>query len=798
MNRTRQTSWQLRLTAAIVLLLTVLASRAQIESDLTFRRYTTLDGLPQMQAETVWQDSRGYIYIGTLSGFVRFDGRTFTPFLKGKRKNIVGFVETSDGVCALSFRRQWLINFDETTEQLIDPEGHWLLNNFNATDLTDGYVLLEDENEQNRHLCLMTAEGFVPQPLDEQEGWESSLSSLEGQREASLDNMTPDRHLYIDSIRGLLIPTGKVYSYRRCGQTLYAFAQDGIYAVEDDSLRLLTPFSDWSASYGLLVRDASDGTFLIADEHSLYSYDGQEIRKLAGGFNLVKGMLVDRWDRLWLATYQGVYCFFNRHFTSHRLTDEDDIVRAVAVKDGRKAVMGTLNGKIIYDGHVIYDEPENFFLPSSATIDNRTYMAGRDDVACIGDSTITWLQMPFERYQFVTSFQGKLIMGTRQLIAAYDPATGSIDTLSADIAHPWCAAADGEGRLWVGSTYGLYNLSSSNVGKAWEMQKVDYHNQTLIITTMEADQHGTVFFASGDSLFSVSNGKVQELNSQLPQLEGHEVRSLHVSPRGFLVVAAIDGLFVCRVSENQELSDICFFDHTNGFTMIEPLKARMAEDADGTVWLCGVEGMLSFKPEELVTDSQADTFIRPPLRWWQHAWVWIVMTLLLVMVVWALTRWYEKHRSRKKMLRLQREKMEKERLIQAIREEAIKAEKTKLAKDIVKMTERNTTEKLTLRTVPGSAVVATDDIVYLKADGNYTLLVTFHGTETVLTGLGALAKMLKAPHFVRADRSTVVNIRYISRMNATQRRCFFRSENGQELETTLLTPAFKRLEEYLY
>ena len=61
-------------------------------SQLSHRRFTTLNGLPQMQTETVWQDSRGYIWIGTLSGFVRYDGRTLLPYLKGRRENIVAFV----------------------------------------------------------------------------------------------------------------------------------------------------------------------------------------------------------------------------------------------------------------------------------------------------------------------------------------------------------------------------------------------------------------------------------------------------------------------------------------------------------------------------------------------------------------------------------------------------------------------------------------------------------------------------------------------------------------------------------
>ncbi len=61
------------------------AGGATVESNLSHRRFTTNDGLPQMQTETVWQDSRGYIYFGTLSGFVRYDGRTMTPFLGGRR-----------------------------------------------------------------------------------------------------------------------------------------------------------------------------------------------------------------------------------------------------------------------------------------------------------------------------------------------------------------------------------------------------------------------------------------------------------------------------------------------------------------------------------------------------------------------------------------------------------------------------------------------------------------------------------------------------------------------------------------
>jgi hypothetical protein len=46
---------------ALFSLFVCLMMHGQIKSELAFRRYTTQDGLPQFQAERLWQDSRGYI-----------------------------------------------------------------------------------------------------------------------------------------------------------------------------------------------------------------------------------------------------------------------------------------------------------------------------------------------------------------------------------------------------------------------------------------------------------------------------------------------------------------------------------------------------------------------------------------------------------------------------------------------------------------------------------------------------------------------------------------------------------------
>ncbi|MBO7558054.1 MAG: LytTR family transcriptional regulator [Bacteroidaceae bacterium] len=803
--------------------------QAQMESHLTYRRYVTQDGLPQMQTERLWQDSKGYIYIGTLSGFVRFDGHAFAHLLKG-RLNIVGFAEVEDEVRALGFFRQWRVDYDGVEAMPLDPQGHWLLNNLNAGSLPNGYVLLEDSLEEHRRLCLMTKEGF--KPLIEHR---------------LLDEMMPDRKLYYDAAKSeAIVPTesglwriktGKatkiseksdVFSLMQTDSTLLAFASDGIYAVEGKGLRLIHAFK-WSAvSYGLTVRKLRSGSVVIADEHTVYIWDGTCIKEIMSGINLIRDVLVDRWDRLWVGTYQGVYQFFNRCFTNHRLSDENDIVRAVAIDDAGQLVMGTLNGKLMVGDSVISDDAEQFFAPNAAKLGGKVYFAGNSDVVCIATEkeerkawsvkseampSFNWLGLPHDRYQFVASAWGQLIVGSRTCITAWQPETGVLDTLTTEILHPWCATEGADGLLWIGSSSGLFSINQKH-----EVNKLEYPSQKLIITALVADHQGSIVFASADSLFMIKNGQIETLNQQIHELCGHEVRSLFISPRGYLVVAVVDGLFVCHIDKNYQLSDIHFFDHLNGFTMTEPLKAMMAESSNGTVWLPGVEQMTSFNPEELLAHNEEDTYIAPPLRWWQHWWVWLAGVLLLALLVWAVTRWYEKRRNHLRMVRLQREKLWREEQIEAIRKKALEVRdsqnyspesaqaespqtespQTALAEDIVKMTEKSYEERITLRTASGTIVVDVKDIAYFKGDGNYSQIVTFHDTDTVLIGLGALAKMLSPEIFVRADRSTLVNLHHIYSLLPKQRLCIFRSPTGQEVKTTLLAPAFKRLQELLY
>lgn len=100
--------------------------------------------------------------------------------------------------------------------------------------------------------------------------------------------------------------------------------------------------------------------------------------------------------------------------------------------------------------------------------------------------------------------------------------------------------------------------------------------------------------------------------------------------------------------------------------------------------------MLGVNSRQLLDFSEEDTYITPPLWWWQHWWVWLTGIILLSLCVWALAHRYEKLRNLRNLMRLQQENQERQQRIETIRQKAMEAdeghqESSALAKEIVKM-----------------------------------------------------------------------------------------------------------------
>lgn len=121
-------------------------------------------------------------------------------------------------------------------------------------------------------------------------------------------------------------------------------------------------------------------------------------------------------------------------------------------------------------------------------------------------------------------------------------------------------------------------------------------------------------------------------------------------------------------------------------------------------------------------------------------------------------------------------------------------DKGELAHAIAKVTDRAgamalpepvAAKRLSFKSVNGKIIAAADDIAYIKAEGNYSRIVTFLSQDLVLETLLSLEQRLPADVFVRVDRSTIVNLSKVYRLNHQQQSCTLQSAEGRILQLKL-------------
>jgi two-component system LytT family response regulator len=94
-------------------------------------------------------------------------------------------------------------------------------------------------------------------------------------------------------------------------------------------------------------------------------------------------------------------------------------------------------------------------------------------------------------------------------------------------------------------------------------------------------------------------------------------------------------------------------------------------------------------------------------------------------------------------------------------------------------------EKLRFKTGNGHLFLLERDIAWFKADGNYTNVYTFSGRTLILENLLSLEQRLPRYRFSRIDRSTIVNLDLVCRVNEKEQICYSRTDEGHELELKL-------------
>jgi len=106
-------------------------------------------------------------------------------------------------------------------------------------------------------------------------------------------------------------------------------------------------------------------------------------------------------------------------------------------------------------------------------------------------------------------------------------------------------------------------------------------------------------------------------------------------------------------------------------------------------------------------------------------------------------------------------------------------------------------DKIKFSTRSGFLMIPPEEILFIEADWNYSKIHWGKGnSDTVSVNLGKIEELLSPQSFYRVSRAVIINLRYLVRVNRSQREGTL-LKNGDEIQVSIPLLNIRKLERYL-
>lgn len=540
------------------------------------RIWQAQQGLPQAWIYSVAQTADGYLWLGTQTGLVKFDGVRFTVAsqheLDGISNNelwVTRLLEDREGALWIGTARAGLIRLKSgratrfSTEHGLpagsiqclfeDPRGHvWACTPNGLAELTDGdvrvYSTADGLSSSDVRAACMTSEGTVLAGVS----GDTALSTWNG------ENFTR---------RPLAMSTSAVVQTMLCGshRTVWVGTSDGLIRIDAAGERHLRVADGLAADSILTLMESTDGSVFAGTTNGFSRIRGADIDSLRPQDGLsqstVYALFEDREGSLWAATKHGLNQFI----------------------DGRAIPYTTSEG-----------------LPS-----NNTGPVIQDRRGMIWVGTLGAGLARFDGRTFVT------------LTTADGLTSNTIRSLTEDLS----------GDLWVGSEGGVNRLRDGRVIATWTVGNGLPDNRVRALYT---DRSGAVWIATAGGPAVVRSGRLVravDVRRATPgaifafaETPGHEILAAPDDSPSFSHAAAMyrdrDGLlWVGTLGAGLRLVD---GDRTFTFSVLDGLFDDViygiVEDDYGRLWIACSKGIFSVNRNDLIqfAAGEVSQFVSTP------------------------------------------------------------------------------------------------------------------------------------------------------------------------------------------
>lgn len=616
----------------------------------SFKGFTKADGLSDLLVNVMYQDSTGFMWLGTGKGLDRFDGvrikhYPFEKSLQGQRIRINAICETANG-------QMWVGNalglwrLDEKTGTLSRVFAEKVNHAVNAL-FFDGNKKLYIGTERG----LYVYDGVDIRQIDVAEHSLSSSNSIRaiarggnGVYWLATTNSVISFDSENEKIAEYVHPaTSREQVNFRCltvlADRLYLGSYNAGIICFDSDTHTFSDFVDVGSDIiSSISTDGNDLIYVSTDGNGVFFLSHKE-KKIVRSFrhdvdnptsirsNSVYSLLVDSVGRIWIGYYQdgfdyslyqsGLFKVYSlpADFSSLNLT-----VRSFFIHDKEKLI-GTRDGLYFIDernGRVQYfnraDLQSDLILSIIYYRDEYyvgTYGAG---IYILNPRTLQLRRFKpegkdiFRKGQVFclrTDSQNRLWMGTSEGVARYDGATDDV-TLYSNVNSPlpegnvYEVFFDSEQKGWLCTDKGLALYDPQTESIRTNLFPQNFFNNEKIHVMYEDSRRQLYFLPEkGDIFTSDLSMKSFSRMNKLPALQANIYTSITEDEKGCLWLTSDGGLVrFCG-------DEYTVFNFKYGIPSPIFTHSSAYQDEDGVLWFGNTRGLLSVNPEE-INDLEED------------------------------------------------------------------------------------------------------------------------------------------------------------------------------------------------
>ena len=602
--------------------------------DYSFRQFTLQDGLVQMQVQCLFQDSRGYIWVGTKGGVSKFNGETFESFRQQDgllHPYIYDIAEDSKGNIWLAsskgltkYNGQDFTTFPldkdivpkRVLNIIIDNKDNIWINRYG---LIKQHTLKFNGQDYKVIKDKIRSDNFSTYWMEYDSTTHKILVVLKGEGIGQILEDTIVSYITRD------LDYGSIGFDQQLNQIKFAEGSSNIeesFILKKDSLWSLWKYNKSSGSYFDINYTLLPKDYYFFKNGYLFCFRKKQkknelIQKV--NFNQIKTFFIDKDNTIWIGSEEGLIQFFGekgfKHFDTEPFTYVWNLVEdnanklwfcgydtrlktydvkkieelrayenAKGIHEYKYFYFGGLkdnNGNLLFPMHeniLKYNGNEYSIIESKGNKNGVNLQLWEDNTANFIIAGVSGGINILENYKVTSSFGEK------------------------DGLHP-CSyiiaiGKDKNDEYWLGSFQGLSKLNLQTKGIQTYTKESNKLPSDGVISIAK-DSRGNMWFGSRnglltydyekDSIFNISPDLNTDISFLIPIDEDH------------LMLGALNGLYVLDLNKFYENGEVLYkhFNHRNGYLGIEPTQNTFLKDSRGQIWIASSTSVDKFDPKIL-------------------------------------------------------------------------------------------------------------------------------------------------------------------------------------------------------